>query len=58
MLIAIPVEEKVTEASICPSFGRTPYFLVHDTETKVDVDCNAGRAIKDVFKSTMSLLNF
>lgn len=31
MKIAIPVDE--TKNAICVSFGRTPYFLLHDTET-------------------------
>ena len=34
MKIAIPVDEKTLESSVCASFGRTPYFLVYDTETK------------------------
>lgn len=34
MKIAIPVEEKNINAGVCPSFGRTPYFLIYDAETK------------------------
>lgn len=34
MKIAIPVDEKSMETSVCLSFGRTPYFLIYDTETK------------------------
>jgi len=34
MKIAIPVEEKNLETKICISFGRTPYFLVYNTENK------------------------
>ncbi|HHT06631.1 MAG TPA: dinitrogenase iron-molybdenum cofactor biosynthesis protein [Hydrogenispora sp.] len=34
MKIAVPVEEKSLAANVCPSFGRTPYFLIYDTETK------------------------
>jgi len=34
MKIAIPVDEKNKEANVCISFGRTPYFLIHDTESK------------------------
>lgn len=34
MKIAIPVDEKNMETSICISFGRTPYFLIFETETK------------------------
>jgi len=37
MKIAIPVNEKKVESGVCLSFGRTPYFLVHDTETKEDL---------------------
>lgn len=35
MKIAIPVNDKNMETTVCISFGRTPYFLVYDTETKV-----------------------
>lgn len=34
MKIAMPVEEKSMGTSICASFGRTPYFIIYDTETK------------------------
>lgn len=34
MKIAIPVDVKDIESSICESFGRAPYFLIYDTETK------------------------
>ena len=34
MKIAMPVEEKSMGTSICVSFGRTPYFIIYDTETK------------------------
>lgn len=37
MKIAIPVEDKSMEANVCPSFGRTPYFLTYDTESKESV---------------------
>jgi len=33
MKIAIPVEEKSINTNVCVSFGRTPYFLIYDTET-------------------------
>ena len=32
MKIMIPVDEE--KKDICVSFGRTPYFLIYDTETK------------------------
>ncbi len=34
MKLAIPVDEKKLETNVCISFGRTPYFLIYDTETK------------------------
>ncbi len=37
MKIAIPVDEKTVESNVCASFGRTPYFLIYDTETKESI---------------------
>lgn len=37
MKIAMPVDDKTKETSVCQSFGRTPYFLIYDTETKDSV---------------------
>jgi len=37
MKIAIPVDEKSMETSVCMSFGRTPYFLVYETDTKESI---------------------
>lgn len=37
MRIAIPVDDKSLETTICQSFGRTPYFLIYDTESKESV---------------------
>lgn len=37
MKIAMPVDDKFMETSVCISFGRTPYFLIFDTETKESV---------------------
>lgn len=34
MKIAIPTEDKSMEANICQSFGRTPYFMIFDTDSK------------------------
>lgn len=34
MKIAIPVNDKSIEGSICQSFGRAPYFLIYNTETQ------------------------
>ena len=33
MRIAIAVQEQSMESLICPSFGRSPYFLIYDTNT-------------------------
>jgi predicted Fe-Mo cluster-binding NifX family protein len=32
--IVIPVNEKSLSEGICISFGRTPFFMIYDTETK------------------------
>lgn len=32
MKIAIPVDKASMDTTICISFGRTPYFLIYDTE--------------------------
>lgn len=37
MKIAIPVDEKDMGTNVCVSFGRTPYFLIYDTETKESI---------------------
>lgn len=34
MKIAIPVVEKSMKKNVFQSFGRTPYFLIYDSETK------------------------
>lgn len=34
MTIAIPLDEKGLESSVCLSFGRAPYLLLYDTEAK------------------------
>lgn len=34
MKIIIPVDERDMGTNVCVSFGRAPYFLVYDTETK------------------------
>jgi predicted Fe-Mo cluster-binding NifX family protein len=34
MKIAIPVDGASMDTTICISFGRTPYFLIYDTESK------------------------
>ena len=37
MKIAIPVDEKSVDSNVCVSFGRTPYFLIYDVDTKESV---------------------
>ncbi len=37
MKIAVPTDDKMMEANVCISFGRAPYFLIYDTETKESV---------------------
>jgi len=34
MKIAIPVDEQNLDSGVCPSFGRAPYFLFYNTDTK------------------------
>lgn len=34
MRIAVPTDENNTQSGVCVSFGRAPYFLIYDTETK------------------------
>ena len=33
MKIALPVEIESMDTEICPSFGRTPFFLIYETES-------------------------
>lgn len=34
MIIAIPINDNSANTTICPSFGRTPYYFVFNTATK------------------------
>lgn len=34
MKIVIPVDSNKPECGVCASFGRAPYFMLHDTERK------------------------
>ena len=34
MKVSIPVEEKSLDSAVCVSFGRTPYFLFYQTESR------------------------
>lgn len=44
MKIAIPVDVKDIESKVCESFGRAPYFLIYDTETKEGTTIDNGAA--------------
>jgi len=53
MKIAIPVDEKILETSVCASLGRAPYFLLRDTESGKDefivntaADAQGGAGLK------------
>lgn len=53
MKIVIPVDEKDIKTNVCPSFGRAPYYLVYDTESKAEkfirnsaADSSGGAGIK------------
>ncbi|MDD4839055.1 MAG: NifB/NifX family molybdenum-iron cluster-binding protein [Clostridia bacterium] len=37
MKIVIPVDENLIGTGVCPSFGRTPYFMMYDTESKESI---------------------
>lgn len=37
MKIAIPIDEKSLGSNVCVSFGRTPYFIIYDTDTKESI---------------------
>jgi predicted Fe-Mo cluster-binding NifX family protein len=34
MKIALPVDDRNLETTVCMSFGRAPYFLIYDSESK------------------------
>ena len=44
MKIAIPVDEKSVDSNVCVSFGRTPYFLIYDVDTKESVFLDSSAA--------------
>ncbi|WP_027398334.1 NifB/NifX family molybdenum-iron cluster-binding protein [Anaerovorax odorimutans] len=44
MKIAIPVDENNEETKVCISFGRTPYFLIYDTDSKEKTYLNNSAA--------------
>lgn len=37
MKISIPVNDKTMDSGVCISFGRTPYFLVYDSDSKESI---------------------
>lgn len=34
MKVAVPVDDKNLETTVCVSFGRAPFFMIYDTDTK------------------------
>ncbi len=36
MKIAMPVDSNKAGTGVCMSFGRAPYYIIHDTESKED----------------------
>ncbi len=34
MRIAMPVDDNNMDTTVCPSFGRCPFYLIYDTEAK------------------------
>lgn len=44
MKIAMPVDDKSMETTVSQSFGRTPYFLIYDTESKESIFLDNGAA--------------
>jgi predicted Fe-Mo cluster-binding NifX family protein len=44
MKIAIPVDENTMDTLVCPSFGRAPFFLIYNTNTKESVYLNNSAA--------------
>ena len=53
MKVAVPVDDQNLETTVCMSFGRTPYFMIYDTDTKEHIfldnsaaDSQGGAGIK------------
>ncbi|NLL37242.1 MAG: dinitrogenase iron-molybdenum cofactor biosynthesis protein [Fretibacterium sp.] len=53
MKVAIPVDENKSGTAVCASFGRAPYFLIHNTENgeteflaNAAADAQGGAGIK------------
>jgi hypothetical protein len=44
MKTTIPVDEKSLSSNVCVSFGRTPYFLIYDTDTQKSVSLDNSAA--------------
>ena len=46
MIIAIPVDEKNENSKVCVSYGRTPFYMFYNTETKTSefIDNEAAQA--------------
>jgi len=37
MKVAVPADVKSLETAVCRSFGRAPYYLIHDLQTNISV---------------------
>lgn len=37
MKLALPVDDKSLQTEVCQSFGRTPYFLIYDTDSEESI---------------------
>ena len=44
MKIAIPADDNNINSTVCMSFGRTPFFLIYDTETATSEFLNNSAA--------------
>lgn len=44
MKIAIPTDYDNIDTSVCMSFGRTPFFMIYDTETEKRIFINNSAA--------------
>lgn len=44
MKVAVPVDDKNLETSVCMSFGRAPYFLIYDTDSRESSFLDNGAA--------------
>lgn len=45
MKVAVPVDDKSVDSTVCQSFGRAPYFLIYDTEAGKGEFMDNGAAV-------------